>query len=75
MFSYVQWSFDHGLHMVDLLCGSEAYKDRISTHVVTLESVIGPRTAKGSLALLADGVRQKLRQRREAKTATLDQPD
>ncbi|MDW6022418.1 GNAT family N-acetyltransferase [Mesorhizobium sp. BAC0120] len=75
MFSYVQWSFDHGLNMVDLLCGSEAYKDRFSTHVVTLKSVIGPRTAKGSLALLADGMRQKLRQRRDAKSEPLDEPD
>ena len=61
--NYVQWSIDHGLGMVDLLCGGEAFKDRLATDVVTLHSVIGARTVKGSLALLADDMRQQLRQR------------
>jgi len=61
--NYVQWSIDHGLGMVDLLCGGEAFKDRLATDVVTLHSVIGARTVKGSLALLADDMRQRLRQR------------
>ena len=65
---YVQWSIDHNLGMVDLLCGGEAFKNRLATDVVTLHSVIGARTVKGSLALLADEVRQKLRQRRNRET-------
>ncbi|GGB07315.1 acetyltransferase [Brucella endophytica] len=63
LFEYVQWSIDHGLGMVDLLCGEEAYKGRVATHTVTLETLVGARTAKGSLALLMDGLRQKLRRK------------
>lgn len=62
IFDYVQWSIDNGLGMVDLLCGGEAFKDRLATHVVTLESVVGARSAKGTLALLAQNMRQKLQQ-------------
>lgn len=64
IFSYVQWSIDHGLGMVDLLCGGEAFKDKLATDVVTLRSVIGARTVRGSLALLADDVRHSFQQRR-----------
>ncbi|WEZ85867.1 GNAT family N-acetyltransferase (plasmid) [Rhizobium sp. 32-5/1] len=60
IFDYVQWSFDHGLGVVDLLCGGETFKDRLASEVVPLRSTIGARTMKGSLALLAQGVRQKL---------------
>jgi len=74
IFDYVQWSIDHGLGMVDLLCGGEAFKDRLATQVVALQSLVGARTAKGSLALLADGVRQRLRQRRRRDTAPAE-PD
>jgi len=63
IFDYVQWSIDHGLGMVDMLCGGEAFKDKLASHVVTLQSMIGARTAKGSLALLADRMRRKLRQK------------
>lgn len=63
-YEYIQWSIDHGLDMVDMLCGSEAYKDQLATHVVTLRSVIGARTAKGWLALLADKAYQRLRRTR-----------
>jgi CelD/BcsL family acetyltransferase involved in cellulose biosynthesis len=69
IFSYVQWSIDHGLGMVDLLCGGEAFKDKLATDVVTLRSVIGAGTVRGSLALLADDVRQKFQQRRNRDTA------
>jgi len=75
IFEYVQWSFDHGLGMVDLLCGGEAFKDRLATHTVTLQTLIGARTVKGSLALLADGIRQKLQKKREEKTAPAEEPD
>ncbi|MBN8962794.1 MAG: GNAT family N-acetyltransferase [Rhizobiales bacterium] len=72
IFSYMQWSFDHGLGMVDLLCGGEAFKGRLATDVVTLHSVIGARTMKGSLALLADEVRHKLQQRHKRDTVTAE---
>lgn len=75
IFEYVQWSINHGLGMVDLLCGAEAYKEHVATHTVALETMIGARTVKGSLALLVDGVRQKLRQKREEKTSTAAKPD
>ncbi len=65
IFEYVQWSFDHGLKMVDLLCGGEAFKDRLATHTVALQSLMGTGSAKGSLALLADNVRRKFRQKTE----------
>ncbi|WP_420961625.1 GNAT family N-acetyltransferase [Brucella sp. IR073] len=65
IFEYVQWAFDHGIGTVDLLCGGEAFKDRLASHSVTLQTFIGARTAKGALALLADGVRQRLRRKKE----------
>jgi CelD/BcsL family acetyltransferase involved in cellulose biosynthesis len=61
IFDYVQWSIDHGLDMVDLLCGGEAFKDRLANDIVPLHSFIGARTAKGSIALLLQGVRRKLK--------------
>ncbi len=64
IFEYIQWSIDHGLGMVDMLCGGEAFKDKLATHVVVLRSVIGARTAKGWLAILADRAYQKLRRKR-----------
>jgi CelD/BcsL family acetyltransferase involved in cellulose biosynthesis len=75
IFEYVQWSFDHGIRTVDLLCGGEAFKGRLATHTVTLESLIGARTAKGRLALLADGLRQRLRRKREEKPALVEETD
>ncbi|PZO80285.1 MAG: GNAT family N-acetyltransferase [Mesorhizobium amorphae] len=63
IYDYVQWAFDQGLHTVDLLCGGEAFKDRLATHTETLSSVTLARTVKGSLALLADGLRRRLRER------------
>jgi len=55
--SYVQWSIDHGIGMVDLLCGGEAFKDKLATHAVHLNSITGARTASGRLALFADRIR------------------
>ena len=72
--NYVQWSFDHGLGMIDLLCGGEAFKDKLATQVVTLHSLIGARTLKGSLALLVDDLRQKSRKTRHDEAAPVD-PD
>lgn len=51
---YIQWSIDHGLTMVDFMCGGEDYKRRFATESETLESVTGARTLVGRLAMLAD---------------------
>ncbi|MCO5132674.1 MAG: GNAT family N-acetyltransferase [Xanthobacteraceae bacterium] len=72
IFEYIQWSIDHGLAQVDMLCGGEAFKDKLATHVVVLRSVIGARTAKGMLAILADRIHQKLR-RKPGGAPVLDQ--
>ncbi|MER8653458.1 GNAT family N-acetyltransferase [Mesorhizobium sp. M0847] len=60
---YIQWSFDHGLGLVDFLCGGEAFKHRFATQAVTLQSVLGARTVQGALASLADRICQTIRVR------------
>ncbi|TGQ73111.1 MAG: GNAT family N-acetyltransferase [Mesorhizobium sp.] len=54
MVDYIRWSLDHGLAMVDFLCGGEDFKRRFATQSVTLTSVTGARGLRGHLALLAD---------------------
>jgi CelD/BcsL family acetyltransferase involved in cellulose biosynthesis len=58
LMDYVQWSIDHGLAMVDFLCGEEPFKQKFATRSVTLTSVMGPATLKGRLAMLLDRARQ-----------------
>ncbi|TIL26133.1 MAG: GNAT family N-acetyltransferase [Mesorhizobium sp.] len=58
---YIQWSIDHGLGMVDFLCGAESFKNKFATQGVILQSVLGTRTAQGQLAFLADRMRQTVR--------------
>lgn len=60
MMDYIQWSIDHGLGMVDFLCGGEAFKHKFATQAVTLQSVLGARTAQGALVSLADRIRQTI---------------
>lgn len=66
---YIQWSIDHGLGMVDFLCGAEAFKNKFATQAVTLQSVLGTRTAQGTLASVADGIRERIRHARQRKPA------
>ncbi|PDQ21808.1 GNAT family N-acetyltransferase [Mesorhizobium sanjuanii] len=66
---YIQWSIDHGLGMVDFLCGAEAFKNKFATQAVTLQSVLGTRTAQGTLASVADGIRERIRHARQRKLA------
>ncbi|TIO05360.1 GNAT family N-acetyltransferase [Mesorhizobium sp.] len=61
MMDYIQWSIDHGLGTVDFLCGAESFKHKFATQGVVLQSVLGTRTAQGSLASLADRMRQTVR--------------
>ncbi|CCV14282.1 GNAT family N-acetyltransferase [Mesorhizobium sp. STM 4661] len=64
---YVQWSIDHGLSLVDFLCGGESFKNKFATQAVTLQSVLGTRTAQGTLASVADRIRQRIRHARQRK--------
>ncbi|RWC44899.1 GNAT family N-acetyltransferase [Mesorhizobium sp.] len=61
MMDYIRWSIDHGLRTVDFLCGAESFKHKFATQGVVLQSVLGTRTAQGSLASLADRMRQRVR--------------
>lgn len=66
---YIRWSLDHGLPMVDFLCGAESFKQRFATQSVCLTSMIGAWTIRGRVALIVDGVRQtvkRLRNRRKS---------
>ena len=62
MTNYIKWSFDHGLGLVDFLCGAEAFKSRFSTTEVQLDTIIGARTPRGHAVLLADTARHAWRQ-------------
>ena len=64
MIEYIRWSFDHGLQVVDFLCGGEAFKQRFATESVTLQSCLGTRTVQGMIASQADRIRQAVRSRR-----------
>lgn len=61
MMDYIRWSIDHGLGTVDFLCGAESFKHKFATQGVVLQSVLGARTAQGSIASLADRMRQRVR--------------
>ena len=61
LMDYVQWSIDQGLTMIDFLCGEEPFKQKFATQTVVLASVMGVRTPKGMLAMLADHARQRVR--------------
>ena len=69
MIDYIRWSLDNGLKMVDFLCGGEAFKERFATEAVTLQSALGARTFLGRLAMMTDGLRQKIRARQQAISA------
>jgi CelD/BcsL family acetyltransferase involved in cellulose biosynthesis len=66
LMDYVQWSIDQGHRMVDFLCGEEPFKVRFATQQLTLTSVMGPRTLKGRLAMLADQARRTMQSALEA---------
>jgi CelD/BcsL family acetyltransferase involved in cellulose biosynthesis len=73
MMDYIRWSFDHGLTVVDFLCGAEAFKQRFATQSVTLQSFVGVRTLRGSLANFADHARRSFRTLQNRNQAA--QPD
>jgi CelD/BcsL family acetyltransferase involved in cellulose biosynthesis len=72
LMDYVQWAIDQRLREVDFLCGSESFKARYATQQLTLTSVMGPRTLKGRLAIMADDLRHRVQAaiaaRRAART-------
>lgn len=61
MMDYIQWSIDHGIGMVDFLCGAEPFKQRFANTSVRLDSVIGQRTLPGALAVIAERSAETLR--------------
>ncbi|MER9584756.1 GNAT family N-acetyltransferase [Mesorhizobium sp. M0276] len=67
MMDYIQWSLDQGLTTVDFLCGGEDFKRRFSTHSVILSSVMGGRSLRGRLAILADRARHATESWRSGK--------
>jgi CelD/BcsL family acetyltransferase involved in cellulose biosynthesis len=78
MIDYIQWSIDHGLEMVDFLCGAEPFKHKFATQGVTLQSVLGTRTLKGSLVSFGDRMRQmflSIRDRRKTASSPVESDD
>lgn len=61
MMDYIRWAFDHGLQEVDFLTGAEDFKNRFATRAVPLASMAGAGSLLGRLALLADGVKERVR--------------
>jgi len=81
MVDYVCWSIDHGLKLVDFLCGAEPFKLRFANQSVVLNTLAAARTPLGHLALLADRSRETLRklrmdwqQRRDAAKGATAEP-
>jgi CelD/BcsL family acetyltransferase involved in cellulose biosynthesis len=71
MMDYIRWSIDQGLEMVDFLCGGEDFKRRFATRSLTLDSMIGARTLRGRLAVLADEARHRVRSWRASRQTTV----
>jgi CelD/BcsL family acetyltransferase involved in cellulose biosynthesis len=74
MMDYIQWSLDRGLTTVDFLCGGEDFKRRFATHSVTLSSVMGGRSLRGRLAVLADRARHATKSWRSEKPSKQAEP-
>lgn len=73
MMDYIRWAFDNGLNEVDFLTGDEDFKNRFANEAVPLASIAGAGSALGLVAMLADRLgtraRDKLRQWREKPVA------
>lgn len=74
LMDYVQWAIDQGLREVDFLCGSESFKARYATRQLTLTAVMGPRTLKGGVAMLADRTRRAIQAKIAARQAKAKPP-
>ena len=72
MVDYVGWSIDHGLKLVDFLCGAEPFKLRFANQSVVLRTLAAARTPLGHLALIVDAVREALHKRRAANVAATE---
>lgn len=71
---YIQWSAEHGLDMVDFLCGEDAYKLRYADEAVVLETLVAPRSVLGHAALLANRLRLAIRRRQTAASGHDEPP-
>lgn len=56
---YIMWSFDEGLHVVDFLCGAEAFKLRFATETVQLSTFLGAGSLRGNAAIAADRLKHQ----------------
>lgn len=63
MTDYIRWSFDHGLHTVDFLCGAEAFKQRFGNAAVTLGTLTATGSILGRAVLAMDWARHALARR------------
>ena len=61
MIDYIKWSIDHGLKTIDFLFGAEDFKRRFATESVSLDSMIGARTALGAAALVGERIYRNLK--------------
>lgn len=67
MVEYIRWAFDHGLELVDFLCGAEDFKSRFASETVTLTSMTGASTLMGTAAITTDRMVESFRRYRAAR--------
>lgn len=63
MMDYIRWAFDHGLNEVDFLTGDEDFKNRLANEAVPLASIAGPGSVLGRIAMLADEMGTRAREK------------
>lgn len=51
MTEYTKWAFDHGITVVDYLCGEETYKFEFANSHLILNSFVASKTIVGSCLL------------------------
>ena len=61
---FLLWAFDHGLPVVDFLCGDEGYKLKFANSRLGLASYVGARTMLGHAALASEEWMDRWRPRR-----------
>ncbi len=63
MMDYIRWAFDHGLNEVDFLTGDEDFKNRLANEAVPLASIAGAGSMLGRVAMLADDMGTRAREK------------
>ena len=72
MNDYIMWAFENRYHVVDFLCGAEAFKSRFATQAVRLSTLIAPGSILGRGVLLGDMVRHRIAKWRAHRSLTKD---